>query len=271
MAKPVSVTWKKFVKIHDFFLFTEPALLVPLLLLPWFLRKSRTRLLVAHAAFCFTIVAIVLRLAPTYTIAVVSTLPLLGLLWLLRDDEVRFVVIELIVSLIGLLLVIAFLEHYAAPLLAAFFVLLVQAIRHLRNWQHRGRPVGVALSRVVVLFVIGMVPVLIAQDIQHPGSVPPITRPWSRARAEAEARLEATPGQHLVIVRYSAKHDYNAESVYNLADIDHAKVVWARELPGVDIQPLLSYFAGRRIWLMEPDISPELVPYPSVPQAAITE
>jgi len=239
--------------------------------LPWFLRKGRMRLLVVHAAFCLAIVAIVVRMAPTYTIAVVSTLPLLGLLWLLRDGEVRFVVIELIVSLIGLLLVIAFLEHYAAPLLAAFFVLLMQSIRYLRNWQHRGRPVGAALSRVVVLFVIGMVPVLIAQDIQHPGSVPPITRPWSRARAEAEARLEATPGQHLVIVRYSAKHDYNAESVYNLADIDHAKVVWARELPGVDIQPLLNYFAGRRIWLMEPDISPQLVPYPSEPPSTGTK
>lgn len=263
----VSVTWKKFIKIHDFFLFTEPALLVPLLLLPWFLRKGKTGFLVAHAAFCLSVIAVVVRLAPTYTIAVVSTLPLLGLLWLLRDDELRFVVIELIVSLIGLLLVIAFIEHYAAPLLAAFFVLLVQSIRHLRNWQHRGRQVGVALSRVVVLFVVGMVPVLIAQDIRDPGSVPPIIRPWSRARAEAEAKLEATPGQHLVIVRYSPQHDYNAESVYNLADIDQAKVVWARELPGVDIQPLLNYFAGRRIWLMEPDISPQLVPYPLVPQA----
>lgn len=258
----VAVTWKKFVKFRDFFLFTESALLVPLLMLPWFLHKGRTALLLAHAAFCIAAVAIVIRLAPSYTIAVVSTLPLLGLLWLLRDAEVQFVVIELIVSFLGLLLVVAFLEHYAAPLLAAFFVLLMQATRHLRNWEHRGRPVGVALSRVVVLFVVGTFPALIAQEIQHPGSVPPVTRPWSRARAQAEARLEVMPGQHLVIVRYSPQHDYNAESVYNLADIDHAKVVWARELPGVDLQPLLNYFAGRHIWLMEPDVSPQLTPYP---------
>ncbi len=257
------VTWKKIVKFHDFFLFTEPALLVPLLLLPWLLRQGKRGFLVAHAAICLTVIAIVVRVAPTYTIAVVSTLPLLGLLWLLRDADVQFVVIELIVCFMGLLLVIAFLEHYAAPLLAAFFMLLMQAIRYLRSWKHRGRPAGLALSRVVVLFVVGTVPALIAQEIRHPGSVPPVTRPWSLARAQAEAKLEAMPGQHLVIVRYSPQHDYNAESVYNLADIDHAKVVWARELPGVDMQPLLDYFAGRHVWLMEPDSSPELVPYPS--------
>ncbi len=262
----VAVSWKKIVKFHDFFLFTEPALVVPLLVLPWLLRKQRTGLLSLHAAFCLAVILIVLRMSPTYTIAVVSTLPLLGLLWLLRDAEVRFVIIELIVAFVGLLLVIAFLEHYAAPLLAAFFILLMQAMRHLRNWEHRGRPVGLALSRVVVLFVVGTFPALIAQEIQHPGSVPPVTRPWSRARAQAEARLEAMPGQHLVIVRYSPQHDYNAESVFNLADIDHAKVVWARELPGIDMQPLLNYFAGRQVWLMEPDVSPELIPYASAPR-----
>lgn len=264
----ISVTWKKFVKFHDFFLFTEPALLIPLLLLPWLLRKQRTGLLVAHAAFCLAVIAMVILLAPTYTIAVLSTLLLTGLLWLLRDLEVRFVVIELIISFLGLLMVIAFLEHYAAPLLAAFFILVIQAIRHLRSWQPRGRPVGLALSRAVVLFVVATVPVLIAQDIRHPGSVPPVTRPWSIARAQAEAKLEAMPGRHLVIVRYSPQHDYNAESVYNLADIDHAKVVWARELPGVNMQPLLNYFADRRVWLMEPDISPQLTPYPSARQGS---
>jgi len=38
--------------------------------------------------------------------------------------------------------------------------------------------------------------------------------------------------------------------------------VWAREIPGVSIQPLLDYFRGRRVWLAQPDVTPlQLTPY----------
>jgi hypothetical protein len=43
---------------------------------------------------------------------------------------------------------------------------------------------------------------------------------------------------------------------------DSAKVVWAREIPGVEIEPLLKYFASYHIWLMEPRSSPpDLTPF----------
>jgi hypothetical protein len=270
----MSVTWKKLIKFRDFYLFTESALLVPLLALPWLLRKGKLQFLIAQAMFCCVIMVMVVWLAPNYALAVLSTLPLLGLLWLLRDGEVRFLVIELGFCFIGLLMVNPFLEHYAAPITGVFLVLLVQAIRYLRRWEHRGRPVGVGLSRVVVLFAVGMFPVLVAQAIRDPASLPsaavPVAPEWSRTRARIEAQLEAMPGQHLVIVRYSPQHAWNEEIVYNRADIDHSKVVWAREIPGVEIRPLLDYFRGRHIWLDEPDVSPRLTVYPIEPQTTKT-
>jgi hypothetical protein len=68
-------------------------------------------------------------------------------------------------------------------------------------------------------------------------------------------------GEHLVLVRY-APVSTGGEWVYNDADINHAKVVWAREIPGLNMRALLDYFRGRRVWLAQPDLSPPtLTPY----------
>jgi hypothetical protein len=38
--------------------------------------------------------------------------------------------------------------------------------------------------------------------------------------------------------------------------------VWAREIPGVSLHPLLEYFQRRQVWLLQADApSPKLVPF----------
>jgi hypothetical protein len=176
---------------------------------------------------------------------------------IVRDRRIRFLLAQTTLCFIGFLLVPWFQPHYAAPLVATFFALLTQMIRHLRLWRPGMRPVGIGLSRVIVLSAIIMAPF-------HPHS-----SAWGdpapsgiEYRPRFQAQLNSMPGEHLVIVRYSDKHDVLQEWVYNRADIDHAKVVWAREIPGVDIHPLLNYFSGRHVWIAEPDASPpRLIPY----------
>ena len=88
--------------------------------------------------------------------------------------------------------------------------------------------------------------------------------PWSIRRGQIVKQLESRPGDDLVIVRYSPEHNPHHEWVYNAADIDHSKIVWAREIPGLDLAPLLDYFRGRKVWVIEPDSSNiQLQPYPN--------
>jgi hypothetical protein len=264
------LSWNKVAKFNSFFMFRELALLVPFLALPWVLRDKKKRFLVAQLVIWIGAVLGLVLFLPTYARTVISALPLLAIIWLLRERDMRSLVAQFFVCFLGVLAVIAFLLHYAAPVAATFFVLLVEALRHLRGWEQRGRPVGIGLSRVVILFVALAFPIQIIQTIRSPSSTeePYLGREQaSFDRTAIRARLAAMPGDHLVIVRYSPNHNIHMEYVYNRADIDRAKVVWAREMPGVEVQPLLRYFRDRHIWLLEPDVSPpRLSPYPMNPQ-----
>ena len=76
------------------------------------------------------------------------------------------------------------------------------------------------------------------------------------------AQLRAEPGRHLAIVRYQPDHEILEEWVYNQADIDGSKVVWARDMGPEKNQELIDYYKDRRVWLVEPDEKPvRVVPY----------
>ncbi len=178
--------------------------------------------------------------------------PFLLFFWILRDRRVRFLVAQSAICFSGFVLVAWFFPHYAAPLVATVFALTMQGFRHLRKVTWRGRPVGVGVSRAVVIASILSAPF-------HPMDYP---KPGMTNRARIATELEKMPGKQLVIVRYSPKHDANAEWVYNRADIDDSKIVWARYIPGVDLAPLLAYYRDRSVRIVEPDSSsPEPRPY----------
>jgi hypothetical protein len=79
---------------------------------------------------------------------------------------------------------------------------------------------------------------------------------FGKPRADIEAKLEKMPGKHLVIVRYAAKHEPMNEWVYNSANIDNSKVVWAREMNTANNKELIECYKDRSVWLVEPDMNP---------------
>jgi hypothetical protein len=78
-----------------------------------------------------------------------------------------------------------------------------------------------------------------------------------------EAQLQSLPGPQLVLVRYRPNHDPLLDWVYNGADIDHQKVVWARDMGEEKNEELLRYYSDRRVWLLDADRTPvRLLQYP---------
>jgi hypothetical protein len=49
--------------------------------------------------------------------------------------------------------------------------------------------------------------------------------------------------------------------VYNRADIDGSKIVWARDMGPEKNQELVDYYRGRKFWMAEADRSVRLEPY----------
>ena len=78
-------------------------------------------------------------------------------------------------------------------------------------------------------------------------------------RAAIQHWLSNRAPKQLVIVRYRLSHSPNQEWVYNQADIDSSKVVWAREMDSTSNTRLLGYFRDREVWLLRADKWPQHV------------
>jgi hypothetical protein len=183
-----------------------------------------------------------------------------GLPFALRDKKMRLLTITLAIGTLGVFSVIWSFPHYAAPFTCIIVALLVQSLRHLRTIRVAGSPLGRWLSRASILFLFAATAgyALNRQcDPKH------WTCQGDPSRQVIQDRLSHTPGKHLILVRYEPdNHNIHDEWVYNGAEIDTAKVLWARELDEKQNAKLLAYFKDRHIWLVEPDSdNTELVPY----------
>ena len=199
-----------------------------------------------------------------FYMGVLVPVPVLTLRWLMRDGRMRLMLIQFALSLSVLLVVAPFTNHYFAPLTATLTAIVVQGLRHLRTWRHGGSAVGIGLSRLFLVLTLMTLPAHALKRIYEDHRGISWTDPEMPGRARIGDQLTNIAGKHLVLVRYERKHNVNYEWVYNAADIDHAKVVWAREIPGMDMTPLLRYYEGRRVWVVDADAVPaKLEPYGS--------
>jgi hypothetical protein len=188
-----------------------------------------------------------------------------GLPFVFRDRKMRLPIFTFLISAVGFFALIWSFPHYASPVTCVIFLLLVQAIRHLRTMRAWQRAIGIALSWTVVCLLTTDVILAVSKHECDPLE-------WAcqgdPSRTAIAQKLSQKPGKHLIVVRYGEDHNTHDEWVYNGAEIDSAKVLWARELDAEQNAKLFAYFKDRQIWLVEPDKdNTELIPYPSAPES----
>jgi hypothetical protein len=161
--------------------------------------------------------------------------------------------------LAGAVLVSVILEqtgypHYFSPATGALLILVVQGARHLR--QTRLGFTYVPLIPAILIATLAVRALAGPIGLQYTSLAHLLSwccvEPVKMDRAALKARLENTPGQHLVIVHYGPKHSFAREWVYNDANLDTAKVIWARDM-GPENRELEQYFKNRKVWNIQVD------------------
>jgi hypothetical protein len=146
--------------------------------------------------------------------------------------------------------------HYMAATTAVIVAIVVECCRHLRA------------SRVyLVKFLPLSMAVVLALRLGAQGLGLPYTskhnyQSWccrpepNYNKARIAARLGQIPGSHLVFVRAKIDEDNLMQWIYNDADIDRSRIVWARDLGLEGNAELVKYFVGRDVWMVDPNIEP---------------
>ncbi len=147
-------------------------------------------------------------------------------------------------------------------------------MRYMYVWKPEGRPVGAAVVRLSLTLCVALAGLRLLAEPLHltPPEWPAQGWLWSWSgpghygsdRSYIEARLRQSHGNHLVLVRYTSDHETQDEWVYNGADIDGSKVIWARDMDVANNRDLIRYYGDRKVWLVEPDKGPvSITPYPT--------
>ena len=149
-----------------------------------------------------------------------------------------------------------FSPHYFSPIVSLNYFFVLTAMR-LCLW--RDQKAGKFFMWFIPLLALCVAGGSLYVSVhQEPSSVAGFQR------ARLLQQLERENGKHLIIVNYGPAHSVHHEWVYNEANIDNSKVVWARKMDRSQDCRLIEHFSERRIWSLELDgdqSRAKLVPY----------
>jgi hypothetical protein len=204
-------------------------------------------------------------LAPLY-------LALPAFLFALREYRFAWVLLTLLVFALGVNFFPVFQHHYLAGVTCLFLLWSIVGLEHLSHLRLGGWAAGSEAARLILFLCaahFGLWYSLHVFDASEFSFALRRFETWDvlnhrnpERRIAVNRLLAQASGKQLVFVRYWPQHIFQEEWVYNEADMDAARVVWARDLGPVENEKLLRYYPDRTAWLLEPDLRPpRLAPY----------
>jgi hypothetical protein len=136
--------------------------------------------------------------------------------------------------------------HYIQSAVPMFIAWNVLSLRQIAGWRVGRLMVGRALAVAVAAAQVAALCTMIAVRILRP------TAP-GETRQRLIEQLDALPGKQLVLVTYTPGSQLQTlfEWVYNAADPDQAKIIWARSMGRDKDRELLDYYRDCRLWLLD--------------------
>lgn len=155
--------------------------------------------------------------------------------------------------------------HYAAPTAVLVYIVAACGLRAIGN-ALPGAQGAYLLASVLLIASLTTALGLLSPDNQSALEAPEYHINAKHARVDE--RLENQPGLQLVLVRYGPQHQIYEEMVYNHADIEGSKVVWARSLGPQRDAELIRHYRNRQVWMLTENAGITLCRYtgPSTPE-----
>jgi hypothetical protein len=189
-----------------------------------------------------------------FFIGPILTIPLLmiGRVWRRK----RLLILGLSGVLLAILIEGAASPHYLAPATAVIVAIVVECCRHL----HARRIPIVQLAAIAMTLVLALR--IGAQNLGLPYTQELNYQSWcckvqgNMNKQRITRELERIPGQHLVFVKTKTSEFNLLQWIYNAANIDASRIVWARPLGVEEDARLIEYFRGRQVWIVDPNVEP---------------
>ena len=147
-------------------------------------------------------------------------------------------------------------DHYIAPFIGLFPLLAITAMKRLNEFAWGRTAVRLFLMlalchfmELYVLFAAGnSLPILTGKHKNLSSNANVVT---SSPRSRVLNQVARQGGRHVVFVRYLPGHNVLSEWVYNSADIDSSRVIWARDRGPEEDMHLMDTYKGRTAWRVE--------------------